>query len=266
MTRLSLGDFDAGWKAYEWRWTHGCVCPAAPAASCAAMARRAPVTGKTILLHAEQGIGDTIQFIRYAPLLAEHGRQGGLRGSAGIAAVIVASSTDIDHHGSGASRCPRSTCIVPCSVFPWPSATRPETIPAAVPYLAAPAERLAHWRDRLPKGSARAPGLSGPARRRTTMTPTGRSRSHGLPRLFEDPPVQLFQPSERTARRGWRSLARPAEPGPSRRRVSRFRRYCGRHFVARCRHFGRYGRRASGGRAGQAGRDPCFPMRPIFAG
>src|SRR5258708_8688488 len=56
MTMLLAGDFEAGWSEYEWR---------PKAALAVEHPLRLPLRGKTILLHAEQGLGDLIQFVRY---------------------------------------------------------------------------------------------------------------------------------------------------------------------------------------------------------
>jgi tetratricopeptide (TPR) repeat protein len=69
LVHLTLGEYEEGWKEYEWRWK---TRPEA--------ARHfhhplwAGESGKTILVHAEQGFGDTLQFCRYLPLVAEKNR------------------------------------------------------------------------------------------------------------------------------------------------------------------------------------------------
>jgi tetratricopeptide (TPR) repeat protein len=72
LANLALGNFQDGWRDYELRWQ------ATPAAA----SRRnftipawtgEPLNGKTLFIYAEQGLGDTIQFIRYAPLVVERG-------------------------------------------------------------------------------------------------------------------------------------------------------------------------------------------------
>lgn len=134
MAHITLGDFDAGWKAYEWRWKTGAF----------ARQRRSlpgdrPIGGKTILLHAEQGFGDTIQFIRYAPLLTRLGAkvvcevQGELQ-------PLLAQLDDVHVIAAGA---PLPAFDLHCPLLSLPLAfkTQLETIPASIPYLSAGAER-----------------------------------------------------------------------------------------------------------------------------
>lgn len=152
---LTLGDFAAGWAGYEARWQVGIL--AAQRRNFAAplwLGRETPglrLDCKTILLHAEQGFGDAIQFVRYASRLAGQGAKvivearrallpllSGLRG---VAAVVAHGDPlpDVDLH------CPLLS-------LPLSFGTTLDTIPADVPYLEAPAARIAAWRDRLPAG------------------------------------------------------------------------------------------------------------------
>ena len=153
MARLTLGDFDGGWKAYEWRWKTGAFADKRRPFRAPLWLGDAPVAGKTILLHAEQGFGDTIQFIRYAPLLAG-------RGARVICEVqpalkpLLSQLEGIEVVAKG-DTLPPFDLHCPLLSLPLAFGTRLETIPAAASYLAAPAERVADWRARLPQGGPR---------------------------------------------------------------------------------------------------------------
>ena len=71
--RLLLGDFDRGWIKYEWRSQAEQLRDSKRGFTRPLWLGRNEITGKTVLLHAEQGFGDTIQFCRYVPLVAERG-------------------------------------------------------------------------------------------------------------------------------------------------------------------------------------------------
>jgi hypothetical protein len=69
---LMLGDYVRGWQEYEWRWQwRGFTSPKRMFEQ--PQWKGEPLEGATILLHAEQGFGDTLQFVRYAPLVSQRG-------------------------------------------------------------------------------------------------------------------------------------------------------------------------------------------------
>jgi tetratricopeptide (TPR) repeat protein len=108
----------------------------------------APVAGRTVLLHPEQGIGDIIQMVRYAPLLAA-------RGARVIAAVtaplapLLAGLAGVETVVWDRTAPPAHDLHCPYLGLPRAFGTTLETIPATVPYLAAPADRRAAWAARL---------------------------------------------------------------------------------------------------------------------
>jgi tetratricopeptide (TPR) repeat protein len=189
MTRLGLGDFEAGWKAYEWRWRTGAFAGQRRQLQAPLWLGDTPVCGKTILLHAEQGLGDTIQFIRYAPLLASRGAKVVCEVQPALL-PLLSQLEDVTIIAKG-EPLPAFDLHCPLLSLPLAFGTQPETIPAAVPYLAAPAERLAVWRDRLPPEGPRAGFVwSGQPSHKNDA-----NRSIPLARLaalFEDPPVRCF--------------------------------------------------------------------------
>jgi tetratricopeptide (TPR) repeat protein len=192
MTQLAMGDFDAGWKQYEWRWKTGAFARHRRPFQTTPWLGDVPISGKTILLHAEQGFGDTIQFIRYAPLLAGQGAKVICEVQPELLPLLSENPMlrDIAVVAAGA---PLPAFDLHCPMLSLPLAfqTQPETIPAAMPYLAAPAERLAYWQDRLPPGRPRAGFVWSGQSSHTNDS----NRSIALARLsalFRDPRVRCF--------------------------------------------------------------------------
>jgi len=69
---LTLGDYRRGFEKYEWRWRRSGM-DAQKSRGRPLWLGDYPLARKTVLLHAEQGFGDTIQFVRYVPMLAASG-------------------------------------------------------------------------------------------------------------------------------------------------------------------------------------------------
>lgn len=151
---LALGNYRDGWPLYESRWQFAEVRPLRRTFGQPLWQGPESLEGKTILLHAEQGLGDTIQYCRYVPVLAARGARivlevqpplAGLFGSLAGGATIVARGDPL----------PPFDLHCPLMSVPGRVGTTLETIPAQVPYLAAEAQRVAFWRERLPADGLR---------------------------------------------------------------------------------------------------------------
>jgi tetratricopeptide (TPR) repeat protein len=147
---LKRGDFARGWEAYRARWETGALDH---------VRRRFPgppwdgadPADQTILLYGEQGLGDLIQFCRYIPRLKARGARTVLLvdGSWRPLAGLLASLEGVDLLVDDAAALPRFDHHVSVLELPHRFATRLDTIPAAIPYLAADPARRAVWRARL---------------------------------------------------------------------------------------------------------------------
>jgi hypothetical protein len=143
--RLAMGDFATGWQKYEWRWHHKSLDLPRRGLKQPLWLGRENLFGRTILLHAEQGLGDTIQFARYAPLVARRGATVMLDVPPPLEALL-ASLRDVTLVRSHALPLPVFDYQCPLPSLPLALGTMLETIPAEVPYLSPPADRVEKWR------------------------------------------------------------------------------------------------------------------------
>jgi hypothetical protein len=156
LLRLAFGDFEAGWRDYELRWeANGAPRPGRPEIP---LWQGEPLAGKRLLLLAEQGFGDTLQFIRYAPMVAGLGGTVSLacppqlsrlmRGVNGLASVV-----------DDPAREPAVDFQLPLMSLPLRLGTRLDTIPADLPYLKPDPADQARWAERLAGPPGRRVGL-----------------------------------------------------------------------------------------------------------
>jgi tetratricopeptide (TPR) repeat protein len=146
LVRLLQGDYERGWPDYEWRWKCKRAFHLPPLAK--PRWNGEPLEGKTILLYAEQGLGDTLHFVRYARIVQERGARVILQCQAALIPLLsrCAGIDEIVPWGS-----PQPEYDVYAALLSLPSlvGTTLETIPAEVPYLHADAALVEHWRKQL---------------------------------------------------------------------------------------------------------------------
>lgn len=133
LTRLLLGDLERGWEGYERRWEY----PDFPKRTFPRPAwDGSPLAGRTILVHAEQGLGDTLQFIRYAPLVKARGARVIVECQAPLL-PLVKTCAGIDEVVAQGSPLPAFDVHAPLLSLPRLFGTTLATIPASLSYLSA---------------------------------------------------------------------------------------------------------------------------------
>jgi hypothetical protein len=106
------------------------------------------IAGRTILLHGEQGLGDTIQFARYVKPLARAGASVMLEVAPSLKELLTGMDGAVSVFAQGEAL-PPFDLHCPLASLPLAFKTEPASIPAEIPYLAAPAARIEKWRARL---------------------------------------------------------------------------------------------------------------------
>jgi tetratricopeptide (TPR) repeat protein len=145
---LQKGDYEHGWAEYEWRWRRKQTPPRLlPGPGWDG----SPLAGRAILLYMEQGLGDMLQFIRYAALVKERG---------GTVIVecppflipLFSRCRGIDQVVAEGSALPAFDVHAPLMSLPGLLGTTLATIPATVPYLFPEPHLVEEWGRRMKKG------------------------------------------------------------------------------------------------------------------
>jgi tetratricopeptide (TPR) repeat protein len=142
---LRLGRFAEGWPEYEWRWRQPHL-PPRPSGRPAWDG--SPPAGRTVLLFAEQGLGDTFQFVRYAALVKRRGGTVVLACQPPLVPLLTG-CPGIDRLVAIGSPLPPFDVQAPLLSVPGLLGTTVDSIPRDVPYLAPAPSLVEHWRREL---------------------------------------------------------------------------------------------------------------------
>ena len=145
MALLKLGRFAEGWAEYEWRWR---CKDLPPLRSSRPLWDGSPLDGQTVMLHSEQGMGDTLQFIRYAPLVKQLGGTVIVACPAALVPLLRTCS-GIDRLNSRRNVVPPHDLHIPLLSLPRVLRTELDNVPCNVPYLHADPMRVQFWRNEL---------------------------------------------------------------------------------------------------------------------
>lgn len=150
---LTIGDFRRGFQEYEWRWRRTGMPAERRGHGRPLWLGEYPLQRKTILLQAEQGLGDTIQFARYVPLLARAGAKVVMEAQQELVPVLA----QVDGAARVVARgqpLPAFDVYCPLGSLPLALKTDAASIPADTPYMKADDARIAKWQARI-DGSGR---------------------------------------------------------------------------------------------------------------
>ncbi|MGF6778037.1 tetratricopeptide (TPR) repeat protein [Paraburkholderia sp. GAS334] len=162
---LTQGDFARGLPEYEWRLE----TTAHPVHLPMPRWRGEPIEGKTLFVYAEQGFGDTLQFVRFVPLIARKGVRVVLEVQPQLLPILapVAQEWRVTLIAQGTPR-PRADLHCPLLSLPLALGTTFDTIPARTPYLSVPPAYGRKWRG----------SLGGRAKRKIGLAWSGRIQQH----------------------------------------------------------------------------------------
>ena len=147
ITRLTCGHYRDGWTDYEWRWQSKDF-PSKRPRNTAPHWQGEALAGRSILVYAEQGFGDTIQFARYLPLLSAQGAKVTFLCPSGLVRLLRSLAAGVT---CVASTTAGQTFDYQCALMSLPlrMGTELDSIPGQDPYLKPEAALVEHWRPLL---------------------------------------------------------------------------------------------------------------------
>jgi tetratricopeptide (TPR) repeat protein len=166
VTLLTLGDFKRGLPEYEWRLENvtastATTSAATPAATPLPRWNGEPIDGRTLFVHAEQGFGDTLQFVRFVEVVAKRAVRVVLEVQPQLVSLLAPAAEQwrVTLIAQGAPR-PRADLQCPLLSLPFALGAALDTIPARTPYLHAPGVSRRAWRGSLGGQAKRKIGLA----------------------------------------------------------------------------------------------------------
>jgi hypothetical protein len=145
---LLLGEFHKGWNEFEWRWRWGDFPSQKRNFTQPLWVGKESLAGKTILLHSEQGLGDAIQFSRYARMVSALGARVILEAGKPLLSLFSTLS-GVSQLVERGSPLPSFDFHCPLLSLPLAFKTQMDSIPSSTPYLLSDPERVSRWQSRL---------------------------------------------------------------------------------------------------------------------
>ncbi|WP_454018004.1 tetratricopeptide repeat protein [Azospirillum sp. Marseille-Q6669] len=188
--RLLAGDCEGGWPEFDWRRHDARAEPpwrrfVQPTWS------GGDIAGRTILLYAEQGLGDTLQFVRYVPLVAERGARVILEVQPPLMSVL-SGLPGVERLIARGHPLPDFDLECPLMSLPRAFGTKLDDLPAAVPYLRPDPQRAVAWSKRLADGAGLRVGLVWAGNPRFPGDALRSPRLAGLRPVLDVPGVRFF--------------------------------------------------------------------------
>jgi tetratricopeptide (TPR) repeat protein len=158
---LTLGDYPAGFAAYESRLALSAVAQVQAHHTIRPRWDGSPAAlpGRTVVVYAEQGFGDNVQFCRYVPLLAYHGARVVIEAPMPLLPLLRSLPGVADFIPTG-EPLPEFDLFCPMASLPLAFGTTIDRVPNAVPYLHEAADRVARWRPEVSWDGRRRVGIA----------------------------------------------------------------------------------------------------------
>ncbi len=148
---IMCGEFAEGWAEYHWRWRVSALKLRPERVLPGPEWRGEDLAGKTLLVYAEQGLGDVLQFCRFIPALARRGIRVVLEVHAPLVRVLSTLS-GVAELVAGGDPLPSFDAHVAMMDLPFCLGVGSDFMADSIPYLAPPPDAVEKWQQRLPQG------------------------------------------------------------------------------------------------------------------